>query len=66
MQARLDVLKLERERVAGRLQKLNEDISRLEKDRESVIETHLQNLTSQVNANRPKLKSSETKPTKKP
>ena len=56
MQARLDVMRLERERVSGRLEKLNEDISRLEKDRDSVIEAHLKNLTNQVNANRPKAK----------
>src|SRR5688500_6020942 len=31
MQARLEVMKLERERVTGRLEKLDEDISRLEK-----------------------------------
>jgi hypothetical protein len=64
MQARLDVLKLERERVSGRLEKLNDDISRLERDRESVIEMHLKNLTNQVNANRPKAKIPE-KPAKK-
>lgn len=66
MQARLDVLKLERERVSGRLEKVNEDISRLERDRDSVIDMHLKNLTSQVNANRPKAKLPENKPVKKP
>lgn len=65
MQARLDVLKLERERVTGRLEKLNDDIGRLERDRESVIDMHLKNLTNQVNANRPKAKNPE-KPAKKP
>jgi hypothetical protein len=66
MQARLEVMRLDRDRVTGRLQKLNEDISRLERDRESVIESHLKNLTSQVNANRPKVKTPEKKPVKKP
>jgi hypothetical protein len=64
MQARLDVLKLDRERVTGRLEKLNDDITRLERDRESVIDMHLKNLTNQVNANRPKAKIPE-KPARK-
>ncbi|WP_425618846.1 hypothetical protein NA78x_002562 [Anatilimnocola sp. NA78] len=45
-QARLDVLRLERERVTGRLSKLDEDIGRLERDRDSVIEGHLKSLTN--------------------
>lgn len=66
MQARLEVLKLERDRVSGRLAKLTEEISRLEKNRGSVVETHLKNLNSQVNGNRPKQKSPEKKPARTP
>jgi hypothetical protein len=66
MQARLEVMRLERERVSGRLGKLNEEITRMEKNRDSVVESHLKNLTSQVNANRPKAKTPEKKPVKKP
>lgn len=50
-QARLEVLRLERERVTGRLTKLDEDISRLERDRDSVIEGHLKSLTNAAGGN---------------
>lgn len=71
MQARLEVLQLERERVAGRMEKLNDDIHRLERDRDSVIEGHLKSLTNQANAGaktRPPAKESPDKktPDKKP
>jgi hypothetical protein len=66
MQARLEVMRLERDRVSGRLEKLNEDISRMEKNREAAIESHLKTLTSQVKENRPKVKTPEKKPARKP
>lgn len=65
MQARLEVMKLDRERVTGRLEKLNDDIDRLERDRENAIDNHLKNLTSQVNAGGLKAKPSEKKPLEK-
>jgi hypothetical protein len=67
MEARLEVMRLERERVSGRLDKLNQEITRLERDREKVIDGHVKNLTSQVNANRPKIRPAESRaPEKKP
>jgi hypothetical protein len=71
MQARLEVMKLDRERVTTRLEKLNDEIGRLERDRESVIDGHLKNLTSQVNSGvkaRPPVKEPTDKkpPEKKP
>jgi len=66
MQARLEVMRLERERVTGRLDKLNESISHMEKNREAVVENHLKMLTNQVNENRAKAKQPEKKPAKKP
>lgn len=65
MQARLEVMKLERERVSGRLEKLNDDITRMERDRESVIDNHVTNLMNQVNANRPKPKPTDKRPADK-
>lgn len=59
MQARLEVMKLDRERVTGRLEKLNDEIARLERDRDSVIEVHLKNLTNQAGL------GAKTKPTEK-
>lgn len=75
MQARLEVIKLDRERVTGRLEKLNDEIGRLERDRESVIDSHLKSLTNQANAGAktkpaekkpPEKKPGERKPTNKP
>lgn len=45
-QARVDVQRLERDRVTGRLTKLNTDIERMERDREAIIEGHLKSLTN--------------------
>lgn len=68
MLARLEILRFERERVAGRLDKLNEDISRLERDRDSVVEGHLKSLTSAgAKAKQPEKKMLEKRtPEKKP
>ena len=80
VQARLEVMKLERDRVVGRLEKLNDEIGRLERDRESAIDSHLKNLTNQVNSGAkarppvkdpaekkpPEKKPGERKPTNKP
>jgi hypothetical protein len=66
LQARLGVLRLERERVAGRLEKLDEEIRRMESDSEKVIDMHVKNLTNQVNPTRSKPRTPENKPAKKP
>lgn len=61
LQARIEVMKLERERTTARLEKLNQDIGKFEQNREAVIDSHVNNLMNQVNANRPK----NNKPTDK-
>ena len=65
LQARIEVMRLERERTATRLDRLNQDIGKFEKNREAVIDSHVQNLMNQVNANR-KPKPGEKKPGEKP
>ncbi|WP_254507453.1 hypothetical protein [Anatilimnocola floriformis] len=60
--ARIEVMKLERERTTARLDRLNQDIGKFEQDREKVIDGHVQTLMNQVNANRPKNKPLEKKP----
>ena len=62
LQARLEVMKLERDRTTARLGKLNQDIGKFEQDREKVIDGHVQTLMNQVNANRPKNKPLDKKP----
>ncbi|QDU27818.1 hypothetical protein ETAA8_29090 [Anatilimnocola aggregata] len=65
-QARLDVLRLERERVTGRLGKLEEDISKLERDRDAVIEQHLKSLTSSgANSGKAKGKPLDKRPSER-
>ncbi len=61
LQARIEVMKLERERTTVRLEKLNQEIGKFERNREAVIDSHVNNLMNQVNANRPK----NNKPTDK-
>lgn len=61
LQARLEVMKLERERTTVRLEKLNQEIGKFERNREAMIDSHVNNLMNQVNANRPK----NNKPTDK-
>jgi hypothetical protein len=63
--ARVEVMKLERDRTTARLDKLNQDIGRYEQDREKVIDGHVQNLMNQVNANRPKAKPLDKRPADK-
>lgn len=67
LQARIEVLKLERERTSTRLEKLNQDIGRFEQNREAVIDGHVNSLLNQVNANRkvkqpPEKRPGENKP----
>lgn len=71
LQARIEVMKLERERTTARLEKLNQDISRFEQNREAVIDSHVNNLMNQVNLNRkgklpPEKKPADKKPAPKP
>jgi hypothetical protein len=62
LQARIEVLKLERERMTTRLDKLNQDIGRFEQNREAVIDGHVNSLMNQVNANRKAKQPPEKKP----
>ncbi len=60
--ARLEVLRLERERISGRLNKLDQDISRQEQERDSAIESHLQILISAHNSAKTKNKPLDKNP----
>lgn len=71
LQARIEVMKLERERTTARLEKLNQDIGKFEQNREAVIDSHVNNLMNQVNLNRkgklpPEKKPGDKKPVSKP
>lgn len=63
MDARLAVLRHERQRSADRLAKMDREISRLETERQILIERQLQTLTRTVTEPRAKLKSTGSKST---